>query len=112
MRLLNNARKKFRDLDQDHDGLLQGAELIQLADWALKAYRPEGAKFSLAEINMMKDSIMANVGLRRVGGSADTVEENSINEPIATAVGMDDMVLIFDEVMEKRRWARRLSFSY
>ena len=112
MRLLNNTRKKFKELDSDQDGILKGPELIVLADWALKSYRPNGTKFSLAEINMMKNTIMTKVGMRRKSLSGDRLLEKAGDELIATAITMDDMVVIFEEVMEKRRWARRLSFSY
>ena len=112
MRVLNNARKKFKELDSDQDGVLKGSELIKLADWALKSYRPNGMKYSLAEINLMKNTILTKVGMRRNSLSGDTCDENKDKELVATAVTMEDMESIFEEVMEKKRWARRLSFSY
>jgi hypothetical protein len=88
MRLLNNARKKFQQLDKDLDGVLRGAELNELSDWVLNSYRPNGAKITTEEITMMKSTIMEKFR-KRVSLPA---KEGGIT--------MEEMVVIFEETME------------
>lgn len=95
MRLLKSARNKFVELDIDVDGIIEEQELISLTDWVLGTYKHHGAMVTEAEVSAMRKTLLNKFGQLGTG-----------------KIGLKDMVALFEEVTEKRRWIRRLSTLY
>ena len=53
-----NAKAKFRDLDLDDSGTLEGAELEALAEWVWSSFHPEGVACSAEEKAAMVEKLM------------------------------------------------------
>ena len=53
-----NARAKFRELDKDDSGTLEGDELVALAEWIWSSFHPEGVACSAEEKAAMVEKLL------------------------------------------------------
>jgi len=52
------AAKKFQELDKDGNGVLEGDELVPLAEWVWSSFHPDGEPISGAEKKAMVEKLM------------------------------------------------------
>ena len=67
---LAEAKAKFKEMDKDGNGTLEGAEITRLADWILTSFHPNGKPVPAAQREDLKKKMLnrTHIGYQAVAG--------------------------------------------
>lgn len=90
MRLLKSVSAKFTELDADNSGVLEGQELLEMAEWIIKTCNPSKTYSpSKNEIIETRNKILLK-----------------FNKAPTGTLSMRELAIINEEIMRKRRQDR------
>ena len=65
---LAEAKAKFKEMDKDGNGTLEGAEITRLADWILTSFHPNGKPVPAAQREKCSNALNKHIGHQAAGG--------------------------------------------